>query len=256
MSGATIPAQAAPGSARRVRLGMLTPSSNTTLEPVTARMLASAPLISAHFGRFRVTEISLAAQALGQFDLGPMLAAADLLADARCDAICWNGTSAGWLGFARDRELCAAIEARTGIGAGSVVLTLAAVLAERAARRIGLVTPYTDDVQAAITANFAREGLEVVAECHAGIRVNFDFATIAPDTTAAMIREVAAARPDAIVVLCTNMDGATLAATLERELGIPVLDSIALALYGALRAAAVDPGCVTGFGSLFEASRA
>jgi maleate isomerase len=67
---------------------------------------------------------------------------------------------------------------------------------------------------------------------------------------------VAAARPDAIVVLCTNMDGATLAAPLERELGIPVLDSIALALYGALRAAAVDPGCVTGFGSLFEASRA
>ena len=38
-------------------LGMLTPSSNTTLEPVTAAMIAGIPEASAHFGRFRVTEI-------------------------------------------------------------------------------------------------------------------------------------------------------------------------------------------------------
>ena len=44
---------------------MLTPSSNTTLEPVTANMLAGLPDVTAHFGRFRVTEISLAEQALG-----------------------------------------------------------------------------------------------------------------------------------------------------------------------------------------------
>ena len=94
----------------RVLLGMLTPSSNTTLEPVTARMLAGLPEVSAHAGRFRVTEISMGTGALGQFDMSPMLAAADLLADARCNAICWNGTSAGWLGFDRDRQLCAEIQ--------------------------------------------------------------------------------------------------------------------------------------------------
>ena len=106
----------------RIFLGMLTPSSNTTLEPVTARMLEDLPEVTAHFGRFRVTEISLAEQALGQFELEPMLAAAELLADARCHSICWNGTSAGWLGFERDRELCRAIEARTRIRACSSVL--------------------------------------------------------------------------------------------------------------------------------------
>src|SRR3989337_2448330 len=93
----------------RIFLGMLTPSSNTTLEPVTARMLAGLPGVMPPLGRFRFPETRLAEQALGQFKLEPMLAAAQLLADARCHSICWNGTSAGWLGFERDRELCSAL---------------------------------------------------------------------------------------------------------------------------------------------------
>jgi maleate isomerase len=240
---------------RRVRLGMLTPSSNTMLEPVTARMLANLPDVSAHFGRFRVTEIGLGDAAVAQFDSAPMLAAASLLADAQCDTIFWNGTSAGWLGFARDRELCVQIERRTGIRAGSVVLALDEVFKATRVQRFGLVSPYTDDVQAAIAANFGREGYECVAEAHSGIRVNFDFATIPTATTKAMIRNVARATPDAIVVLCTNMDGATIADALERELRIPVYDSIALALWGALRVAGVDPARVEGFGRLFRALR-
>ena len=84
------------------RLGMITPSSNSVLEPVTAAMLAASPDVTAHFSRLRVTEIALDAPALGQFDPGHMLAAAELLADAKVDAIAWNGTSASWLGIAPD----------------------------------------------------------------------------------------------------------------------------------------------------------
>ena len=216
---------------------MLTPSSNTVLEPVSARLLAGLPEVTAHFGRFRVTEISLAAQALGQFQLEPMLAAADLLADARCHSICWNGTSAGWLGFERDRELCRAIEE---------IWRLTGV------ERCGMVSPYTDDVVEAIARNFKREGFELVAERHAGIKVNFDFSDIAPGTIARMIREVARAAPQAIVVLCTNMDGASLAEGLEREIGIPIYDSIAAAAWASLRAAGVRPDRVKGWGRLFR----
>ena len=55
---------------------MLTPSSNTILEPVCAQMLAELPEVTAHFGRFRETEISLSQQALGQSDISRQLAAA------------------------------------------------------------------------------------------------------------------------------------------------------------------------------------
>jgi len=86
----------------RKRLGMLTPSSNTALEPLTAAMLHDLPDITAHFGRFQVTEISLSEYGLGQFQLEPMLAAARMLAEAHVHVICWNGTSSGWRGFDAD----------------------------------------------------------------------------------------------------------------------------------------------------------
>ena len=72
---------------KRVLLGMLTPSSNTVLEPMTGAMIAGLAEVSAHFGRFRVIEISLGKQAHQQFDDGPILEAARLLADARVDVI-------------------------------------------------------------------------------------------------------------------------------------------------------------------------
>ena len=108
----------------RILLGMLTPSSNTVLEPVTSAMLAGLPDASAHFGRFRVTEISLRDEALNQFDNAPLLRAAELLADARVNVIAWNGTSTGWLGFDADEDLCRAITTATGIAACTSVLAL------------------------------------------------------------------------------------------------------------------------------------
>lgn len=233
-------------------LGMLTPSSNTTLEPLTARMLAGLPEVSAHFARFRVTEISLRDAALGQFDPAPMLEAAALLADARCHAICWNGTSAGWLGLERDRELCRAVSERTGIRACSSVLAIEEILRLTGVRRFGLVSPYTQDVQSAIVRNFANEGFECVAERHLGIRVNFDFSMVESRMVRTLAQEVAQARPEAVLVFCTNMDGASLAEDLERETGVPVYDSIAAALWAALRAAQIDPARVKGWGRLFR----
>jgi maleate isomerase len=236
----------------RILLGMLTPSSNTTLEPVTARMLSGLPEVSAHFARFRVTEISLGEQALGQFQLEPMLAAAELLADARCRSICWNGTAAGWLGFGRDRELCRAVEGRPPVRARSTVLAIEEIFRSTAVARFGMVSPYTADVVAAIRRNFGAEGFELAAEKHLGIKVNFDFSEIEPETIAGMVREVAKARPQAIIVFCTNMDGASLAEGLEREVGIPIYDTIATAVWASLRTVGVQPDRVRNWGRLFR----
>ena len=141
-----------------IRLGMLTPSSNTVLEPLTSAMLADVPGVTAHFGRFRVLKISLDDDALSQFTNQPMLAAADLLADAKVQVICWNGTSSGWLGFQSDRDLCATIQDRTGALACSSVLALNEVLQITGAKRIAFVTPYLDEIQSAINAHYARKG--------------------------------------------------------------------------------------------------
>lgn len=236
----------------RVGLGMLTPSSNTVLEPVCSAMLANLPEVSLHFGRFRVTEISLTEQALGQFGLAAMLQAAELLADARVKTICWNGTSASWLGLQRDRDLCETIRNDTGIAATSSVLSLFDALRAEGLSRVGLVTPYTANVQQSIAQNLASEGVEVVGERHLGISENYAFGTVPAETIVQMIRDVAVPRVEAVLVLCTNLRAAPHVDALERELGIPILDSVATAVWGALRLVGIEPARVTDWGRLFR----
>lgn len=235
----------------RMRIGMLTPSSNIVLEPATAAMLAQVPGVSAHFSRFRVTAIDLGDAALGQFETAPILAAADLLADARVDAICWNGTSGSWLGLDRDQALCDTITARTGVPATTATLALRDALACLAATRIGLVTPYLGDVQSAIVARFASVGIDVVDERHLDDPGNFSFAEHASDTVARLVREAAGSRPQAIAIHCTNFRGWEVAAGLEDALGIPVLDSVAVTLWGGLRAAGIAPAPLRRWGQVF-----
>ncbi len=235
-----------------VRLGMLTPSSNTRLEPATADLLHDVPEITAHFSRFRVTEITLSAAGLGQFDEAPILNAATLLADARVDAIAWNGTSAAWLGFPRDEALCARITEVTGLPAATAVLGFREAFTRARIRRVGLVTPYTGDVQARIQANWAAAGFDCAAERHCGLADNFSFAEVPEEEVAAMVRAVAAEGAEAVAIVCTNMAGAAVVEDLEAELGIPVFDSIAVTLWASLRAAGADPGRITGRGGLFK----
>lgn len=231
---------------------MLTPSSNTVLEPVTAAMLAGLPHVSAHFARFRVTQISLDQQGLSQFDETPMLEAASLLADAKVDVICWNGTAASWRGFATDLSLCERIVAQTGIKAVTTVLGLQDLCRAAGVTRLGLVTPYTADVQAQIKATFAQEGLNVVAERHLGLRDNFSFAEVTDQQLDEMVAAVAGAEPQAIVPLCTNLRAAPLAEAWEQRFRIPIYDTVAVTLWKALRATGISTDQVVGWGRLFS----
>jgi maleate isomerase len=235
----------------RVHLGVLTPSSNTVLEPLTSAMVAGLDDVSAHFSRFPVTEISLRGPALSQFDTRPILTAARLLSDARVGCIAWSGTSAGWLGFDADRELCARIEECTTIPATSSVLALDEVFRTRRITRFGLVTPYLDEVQQRIVSNFAAEGYHCAAERHLNDCGNFSYSTVDEDTIAGLVREVARAKPDAITIFCTNFRGARIAPALEQELGLPIYDTVSLAVWKSLKICGVDPGRVQGWGSLF-----
>ena len=237
---------------KRVLLGMLTPSSNTALEPLTAAMLAGLPEVSAHFARFRVTRISLEKQALGQFDIEPILQAARLLADAHVDVIAWNGTSSGWLGFEADHALCRRIEADVGVRCCTSVLALNEVMQATGRRRFGLVTPYLDEVQSAIVATYRRAGFDCVAERHLQQSVNFGFSEVEPELIARLAREVAAAKPQCLTTFCTNLRAAQLAPMLEAELGIPVYDTVSTAVWKSLRMCGVDTRRVKGWGSLFE----
>jgi maleate isomerase len=224
----------------RKRLGVLTPSSNTVLEPILVGLIAGLPNLSLHFTRFRVTEISLSEAGLNQFSMDTIVEAARLLSDARVDAISWSGTSAAWLGLEYDRTLCAAILEDTGTPATTATLSMVDALHARGIRRVGLVTPYAESVQQRIIERFANVSIDVVAERRLDITDNFSFAEATADQILGMARQVGESRPDAILILCTNLRGAPLVERIEREVRIPVLDSVVLGLLGGLRSMSVD----------------
>lgn len=239
-------------AAHWTRIGMIVPSSNTVLEPVTASLLHElGGSVSAHFARLKVLEISLSEASRDQFAREPVLAAARQLADAKCDVIAWNGTSASWLGLDTDQALQAAIEDETGIAATTTSLCFQEVYEALKVSKLGLITPYTEDVQRQIIATYQTMGLHVVAERHLGDRGNFSFAEYSGDLVADLVRAVAAHAPEAVSVVCTNFRGAEHVAALESELQIPVLDSVAVTLWGCLKCAGVDTTVLAGKGRLF-----
>jgi maleate isomerase len=237
---------------KRVLLGMLTPSSNTALEPITTAMLAELPEVSAHFSRFKVTEIALSNGALAQFDNTEILRAAELLAHAKVNVIGWNGTSSGWLGFEADIRLCEQITAETGIPATTSMLALNEILEQRKVTRLGYVTPYLDEVQARILENYNKLGVACQGERHLGLQDNFSFSEVPVAQLEDMTRDVAKEKPDAITVICTNLRLAPSVAKLEHETGIPVYDTIATVVWKCLKLAGVDTRRVTNWGSLFQ----
>jgi len=235
------------------RIGMLTPSSNTVVEPYTVAMLdAYGGSATAHFGRFRVTEISMSDASRTQFVPEPILDAARHLADARVDVMAWNGTSAAWLGFQQDEFLCRAISQETGIEATSTILALNHILERLNISRLGLVTPYLSEIQDRIISNYRGIGIDIVADRRLEDRGNFSFAEYSPERVAELVRDVAQRQPEAVAIVCTNFRGAPVADALERELGIIVLDSVAITVWATARLCGLDPSAISGWGRIFS----
>jgi maleate isomerase len=235
----------------RTLLGVLVPSSNTRLEPLTAEILRNLPGVSAHFSRFRVVDVGLSAA--HQFDRGPILQAADLLADARVESIVWSGTSGGWRGVDDDRELCADIQQRTGIPATTSTIALLEAMSRLHTTRLGLVTPYPDDMHGAVIDTLTREGIDVVGDANDPFTAsNWELSLMPPETVERLVSDAATSRPDALTVFCTNIPAAPSAADWESRYGTVILDSVSLAVWHALDLSAHAGPRPSGWGRLFD----
>ena len=216
------------------RLGIVIPSSNVVIEPLAAQQFYKSDT-TVHFSRLGVVDIKLDAGSLAQFEMGEQLSAAQKLCDARVDAVVWGGTSSSWLGFERDEEYCKLIEQETGISVTTCVLEMNRKVASLGARRIAMVTPYTDDVHNRILDNYEGLGFPRPTGQNLGGIVSNDFASISPNTLEDMILNVAKGVPDVIMIMCTNLRGAGVAEDLSKRLGLPVIDSAAATLQAGSR---------------------
>ena len=236
---------------RTYRIGMLTPSGNTVVEPLSYAMVAGCPEISIHFSRIPVSRVGLGAAAIAQFSIENFLKAANLLEEAKMDVIAWNGSSGSWIGPDFERLLCRRLQEETGVPATTTTEALYDAFRALGVRRYSLVAPFTADIIAKIASTYATEGFTCMRTSYVELLDTLEKGNVPRAEIRDLICKGAHPESDAIAVVCTNFAGAPLVAELEAELGVTVIDSVTATLWKCLEIIGARPR-IEGWGRLLR----
>jgi maleate isomerase len=211
-------------------IGVILPSSNRVVERVTRAFLGQFPDIDACFCR-----VPYAGHPPDGYDLAPFRQAVAMLAQARPDVIVWNATRGALLGFEPDRRLCAMIRSETAIPCTTTALATIDLLRHRGFSRMGIIAQGDAAEGERLKARFAAEGISIVAGRDLGITDNLAAAAVTADRLENLAGElVQQADLDAVLVWSTNLSGNDLIASASARIPVPILDSAAIGLQGAL----------------------
>lgn len=234
---ATVGAAAADATAdvppRTLRVGMVVPSSNVTMETEVPTLLrrreqARPERFTFHSARVRMLKVE-------KSELAAMnaqgAAAAGSLADADCDVIAYACLVAAMVDD-RGRE---AIEADLRTAATTAdrqipVLSSAGALIEAiqhlGAKTVAVVAPYKPELTAVVVEKFGEAGIGVCDSTSLAVDDNRAVAMLPPAQLPRLARELDRQGADAIVLsACVQMPSLPSIAVVEGELGLPVLSA-------------------------------
>ena len=229
------------------RIGLLVPSSNTTVEPEFYRALPRD--VTLHTARLFLTKI--APESILKM-VEDMETQAKLLASADVDVIVLGATAPSFLkGLGYDRELIGKIESATGKPATTTSTALVQAIQHIGARRVVLGSAYDDKVNAIAKAFLEASGVEVVAAKGLSLVDNLVVGRLGPDSAYDLGRAVDRADADALVLSCTNWRTMDAIERLERDLKKPVISTSQASIWAALRIVGhKDP--IPGYGRLLR----
>jgi maleate isomerase len=211
------------------KVGHITPSCNTVLEPVTAMLNHELAYdVSHHFTRIPVENISLLDADVDQFTTRTMMAAAESLCDGDMDAIVWNGTSGCWNGPDADEAICVAVTDATGVPMSTSTLAQFELLRRHEITAFGLAVPYTDAVTKRTIATYREAGFSAVGHANLGMAVGKDMANVDLSRIRQLLREADSPDAQCLVVICTGLPAALVVEEMEAELAKPIFDSVAV----------------------------
>jgi len=206
-----------------LRLGLLVPSSNTVMEPDFYRRLPD--WITLHTARMHLSRTTVEGEA-EMLDRHLPGALKDL-ASLRPHVVVFGCTSAGALrGNDYEEGLLATIEAQTGAKPYSVNACVRRVLKGLSARRVGVVTPYVEELNRRIRQSLQQDGFEVVVIRGMDIADNMAIARVSPREVLEFAVGALAGRELACAfVSCTNLRAFDIREELARRLKVPVVTS-------------------------------
>lgn len=235
----------------RGRLGLIVPSSNSTNEPEFARWLPDG--VSLHTARMRLEGVD--AESLGAM-ADEVERCADLLATADVDAIAYGCTTGSLVhGPGYDEEIEGRIESVADVPAVATAASVKRAFARLGLERLAITTPYVEDLNDREVEFLTDAGYEVVAMDGLGIDHNPDIGAQTPETAYRRARALPTGDADGVFVSCTNYRTFEMIASLEADLGMPVVTSNQATLWDALRTLGVATDEVSDLGRLFRTER-
>lgn len=235
------------------RIGMIVPSSNTVVEPICSRIFfGMEDVVTVHYSRLEVVNVSLDDNSTRQFAVDTMLRAADQLAQAKVDAIIWNGTAGSWLGIERDREMCQKIEEKTKIPMSTASLGLVGSYQDFDIKRLHLVTPYIKEMNDVIIREYEKLGLTAAGVTGLGITENTEIGSVTKEQLETLCCSTGAGHGEGIAVVCTNLAAAWRADLIEKRSGAVVFDSVTAAVREALKLCGLEKLSFQGWGKLLD----
>jgi maleate isomerase len=234
-----------------VKIGMITPSVNGVLEPVTYELLRDVPNVSAHFTRIPVGEVALNDESNQQFTYERFLAAGELLADVGVDAVAWNGTAGSWMGIQAERDRCSRLQDALQTPVTSATLALMSAFGRANVKTYDLAVPYAKDMAYRIVENYAAEGYR----CANAAYWNWDQeAETAAEEDDVRLRVGEACSPGAagVAVVCTNIPAARVTREIEQMHDTLVFDSVAVTLWHCLELAGASSSAIANWGRLYK----
>jgi len=224
-------------SSRAARVGLMIPSSNTMMEVDFARELASSA--SVHTARMFMEDTTPEGEyrMLDEFAMG----AARDIGTARPDTVVFGCTSAGALrGNDYDTDLCGRITDATGVPTISTIRSVRTAIQESGATRIGVITPYVDELNEKIKASIEADGVQVVHIAGLGITENFEIAQVELANIVEFATQSLGDKDiDLVFASCTNFGAMEAVPALSERLGLPVVTSNQAVLAATVRALGV-----------------
>jgi maleate isomerase len=206
------------------RIGLIIPSSNTTMEPDFYRSFASGATIHAARMFLDVITQEVEKKMIAE-DLPGAIA---LLKTLQPDVVVFGCTSGGALGgIEHDRRLGEFIRERGEVRAVTVLSSVISELERIRAKKIGVFTPYTMEISEDIKRSLEEAKLDVAFLRCVGLVNNTEVGSMEPDEICSFVRQSmdSSVEVDALFLSCTNWRAYETIPALRSFSNIPIVTS-------------------------------
>jgi maleate isomerase len=219
---------------RSKRLGLIALATDHAIETELRRFLP-ARLLDICTTRVATTDrfdrATLAAQE------GRLAAAARLLVPGSPLDVIAYGCTSGAIAIGERVVFAQLARARPEAPATTPITAAIAALAEQRAKRVALLTPYSDALHRMIARYLTRRGLHLVGDANLGIEHDSAITEVPKRRLRQALLALPWRKADAVFISCTSLRTADLIAPLEAEIGRPVITSNQAMAWHALRLA-------------------